>query len=98
MPDDFSLYEQLKFVRLSLEYLPSSSPLFSLSSMSCPPLRHWLALVYQNYAKAVRDLPSHTPNLIKGRLLVEHMKHPGVSVGRLLRWDNNGRWTMMTTT
>jgi hypothetical protein len=54
--------------------------------------------MYQNHAKVVRDLPSHTPEVIKGRLLVEHAKHPGVTVARLLGWDDVGRWTMMTTT
>jgi hypothetical protein len=91
-PDDFPSYERLKFVRLPPEYLPSSW------SLGCPPLRHWPALVYQNYAEVVRDLPSHTPKVIKGRLLVEHLKHPGVSVARLLGWDDDGRWSTTTTT
>ena len=52
-------------------------------------LRYWPALVYNNIAELVRDLPVSETSMLKAKLFVEHRKRPSTVVARLVGWRDD---------
>ena len=91
-PALFCSSERLRFVRLPAGWSPpalgdADGRLGEFADEGDrEPLRYWPALVYNNIAELVRDLPSSESRMLKARLIVAHRRQPSTVVARLVGW------------
>ncbi|KAL9185717.1 hypothetical protein ACHAXT_003494 [Thalassiosira profunda] len=91
-PAQFPSYDRLRFVRLPADWLPTGLRDSSMDEATHgdEQLHHWPALVYNNLAELVKDLPKSEDRMLKAKLILQHRQHPSRVVARLMGWKRPG--------